>query len=87
MQAVLKANSVMAAETGSPREIVKLGFKFGFVNEDEAWLKMLKDRNVAVHIYNEDVVGEVIRRIIEVYIPAFENFSKIMEKKIEDFEN
>lgn len=87
LQAVLKSNSVMGAETGSPREIVKLGFKFGFVNEEEAWIKILKDRNVSVHVYNEDVVEEVIRHIVEIYIPAFENFSKIMEKKIDDIEN
>lgn len=87
LQEVLKRNSVMGAETGSPRETVKLGFKFGLVNDEEAWIKMLKDRNVSVHVYNEDVVKEVIRHIIEIYIPAFDNFSKLIEEKIKYIEN
>lgn len=38
------------------------------------------------HIYNGKVVMEVIDRIINLYILAFENFCKLISEKISDFE-
>ena len=87
LQAVLRASGVAEAENGSPREIVKLGFRFGMIDEEKEWLNMLKDRNVSVHIYNEDAIDEVIDRIIESYIPAFDKFSDTMEEKVRDIES
>lgn len=86
LQAVLQLNGVAAAETGAPREIVKLGYKYALVNDEPVWLDMLKDRNVSVHIYNEDVVLEIINRIINSYIPAFEVFAKTMADKIKELD-
>lgn len=60
LQAVLKQHGVEEAETGSPREILQLGYKVGFVNDQAAWLLMLKKRNVSVHIYNEDEIDELV---------------------------
>lgn len=86
-QAVLRASGVAEAENGSSREIVKLGFRFGIIDEEKEWLNMLKDRNVSVHIYNEDATDEVIDRIIKSYIPAFDKFSDTMEEKVRDIES
>lgn len=49
-------HSVEGASTGSPREILQLGYKVGFINDAEVWLLMLKRRNTSVHIWNEDEV-------------------------------
>ena len=54
LQAVLKIHGALGAETGSPREILQLGYKMGFVDDSAVWLLMLKRRNLSVHIYNED---------------------------------
>lgn len=54
LQAVLKIHGAEAAQTGSPREILQLGYKMGFVNDSAVWISMLKKRNVSVHIYNEE---------------------------------
>ena len=47
-------HSVEGASTGSPREILQLGYKVGFINDAEVWLLMLKKCNTSVHIWNED---------------------------------
>ena len=39
---------VNGASTGSPREILQLGYKIGFINDSEVWLLMLKKRNTSV---------------------------------------
>ena len=48
MQAVLREHGVSGAETGSPREILQLGYKTGFINDSAVWLLMLKN---AIHLY------------------------------------
>ena len=52
LQEIMRMHSVEGAATGSPREILQLGYKIGFVNDSEVWLLMLKKRNTSVHIYN-----------------------------------
>lgn len=84
LQAVLRLHSVAEAETGSPREIIKLGFKVGFITDEQVWLDIQKDRNKAVHIYNEEEINEIIDRIFEKYIPAFEAFAHVMKAKIDE---
>ena len=54
LQAVLRLHGAEGAETGSPREILQLGYKLGFVDDAAVWLLMLKKRNNTVHVYDED---------------------------------
>ena len=56
LQETLKLHGVEEASTGSPREILQLGYKVGFVSDSSVWLLMLKKRNTSVHIYNEDEI-------------------------------
>lgn len=86
LQQVLRMHSVVEADTGSPREIIKLGFKVGFLNDEDAWSSMLKDRNSSVHIYDEDEITSVIDRIFDMYMPAFENFYALIKTKIDELE-
>ena len=44
LQAVLRLHGAEGAETGSPREILQLGYKLGFVDDAAVWLLMLKKR-------------------------------------------
>ena len=53
LQEILKMHGADGAATGSPREILQLGYKLGFVDDATVWLLMLKKRNTSVHIYNE----------------------------------
>lgn len=46
VQAVLRVHGVEQAATGSPREILQLGYRYGFVDDPTVWLLMLKKRNV-----------------------------------------
>ena len=74
----------MGAETGSPREILQLGYKMGFVDDSAVWLLMLKRRNLSVHIYNEDEVDEMIILIRDSFIPAFIVLEEVLRKKLDE---
>ena len=84
LQAVLKIHGALGAETGSPREILQLGYKMGFVDDSAVWLLMLKRRNLSVHIYNEDEVDEMIILIRDSFIPAFIVLEEVFRKKIDE---
>lgn len=84
LQAVLRLHSVAEAETCSPREIIKLGFRVGFITDEQVWLDIQKDRNKTVHVYNEEEIDEILGRIFERYIPAFDSYAQMIKEKIDE---
>ena len=78
LQEILKMHGADGAATGSPREILQLGYKLGFVDDAAVWLLMLKKRNTSVHIYNEQEVDEMILLIRDSFIPAFVGLEKTL---------
>ena len=87
LQEVMRMHSVAEVATGSPREILQLAYKFGFINDSEIWLLMLKNRNTTVHIYNEDEVDEMIVLIRDSFIPAFAALKDTLAKKLVEAES
>ena len=87
LQEIMKMHGVEEASTGSPREILQLGYKIGFINDPEIWLLMLKKRNTSVHIYNEDEIDELILLIRDSFIPAFKILKETLIKKLDETES
>ena len=52
-------------EIGSPRESVRSSLEVGLLNGDQAEkaLELMRDRNLIVHTYNEELAESVLRRI------------------------
>lgn len=87
LQEILRLHGAEGADTGSPREILQLGYKLGFVNDSAVWLLMLKKRNTFVHIYNEQEVDEMILLIRDSFIPAFVALEKTLREKLAEAES
>ena len=87
LQEIMKMHGVEEASTGSPREILQLGYKIGFLNDPEIWLLMLKKHNTSVHIYNEDEIDELILLIRDCFIPAFKILKETLIKKLDETES
>lgn len=87
LQEILQLHGAEEADTGSPREILQLGYKLGFVNDSAVWLLMLKKRNTSVHIYNEQEVDEMILLIRDSFIPAFVALEKTLKEKLAEAES
>ncbi len=86
LQAILRLHGAESAETGSPREILQLGYRLGFVNDSAVWLLMLKKRNTSVHIYDEEKIDELILLIRDSFIPAFVVLENTLRKKLSEVE-
>lgn len=80
-------HSVEGTSIGSPREILQLGYKIGFINDSEVWLLILKKCNTSVHIYNEDDIDEMMILIHDSFIPAFTVLKDTLIKKLDEAES
>lgn len=87
LQEVMKLHGITKTETGSPREILQLGYKIGFLNDAAVWLLMLKNRNIAVNMYNKDKIDEMVLLIRDSFIPAFSALEKTLQEKLKETEN
>ena len=87
LQEIMRKHGVEDSYTGSPREILQFGYKFGFINNSETWLLMLKKRNTSVHIYNEEEVDELILLIRDSFIPAFTALKDTLARKLDEAES
>lgn len=90
LQAVLKLHGVNAAKTGSPREMLQLAYKYGFVDDEASWLIMLQMRNASIHIYDADKIDEMLYLIRNNFLPAFDSLKNTLAEKysevIKEFE-
>ena len=85
LQEIMRMHGIEEASTGSPREILQLAYKIGFISDSEVWLLML--RNTSVHIYNEDEVDEMILLIRDSFILAFTALKDTLVKKLDEAES
>lgn len=83
LQAVLRLHGAEGAETGSPREILQLGYKLGFIDDSAVWLLMLRKRNNSAHIYDEDEIDEMVLLIRDSFVPAFAELEKTLIQKLD----
>lgn len=75
-------HGVESAATGSPREVLQLGYKMGFLDDATVWLLMLRKRNTSVHIYDENAIDERILMIRDSFIPAFVTLRQTLQAKL-----
>ena len=87
LQAVLRAHGAEGAEIGSPREILQLGYKLGFVQDSAVWLAMLKKHNASVHIYDEDAIDEMLLLVRDSFTPAFIALQNTLCEKLRETGN
>jgi nucleotidyltransferase substrate binding protein (TIGR01987 family) len=57
---------------GATRE----AFKNGLIEDGEAWMKMIKARNLSSHTYNQETADEVVEDILTCFYPAFEQMTR-----------
>jgi len=83
LKEVLELYGVAEAATGSPREIFKAAYKLGWLSDEKIWLDMLKKRNIAIHVYDEDRALLVMEAIFTSYITALQALREELQKRLE----
>lgn len=73
-------------EVNSPRGAFRESFKVELIEDGTAWIKMMENRNRTSHTYNQDTAWEIYNKVKIEYIILFQEFFKIIDKKIK-FDN
>lgn len=62
--------------TGS-KDATRQAFKMNLIENGEAWMDMIKSRNLTSHTYNKETAETIATNIIQTY---FQEFTKLIQK-------
>ena len=78
-------NEGIISNLGSPREIINLAFKHNLINNGEAWINMMLDRNQLSHLYDNEASRSIYLKIKDKYfglmVELLEMFEKLNREK------
>ena len=58
-----KCLAIEGIEANTPRECIQQAYAIHWLNDETAWLSMLKDRNLTSYTYKEDMALEIYHRL------------------------
>jgi len=61
------------------KDAVRQAFKNGLIDDGQIWMDMIKDRNLASHVYDDGTSENLFSAIINAYYPQFNMFMKKMD--------
>jgi nucleotidyltransferase substrate binding protein (TIGR01987 family) len=66
-------------ESQEPRDVFKAAWKIGIlsVGEESAWVKMIEDRNLTAHAYDEAFARAMVERIRKTHEPALQALRRL----------
>lgn len=62
-------------EASTPRAAIKEAFHAGMIEDGQAWIDMLEDRNKTSHIYDEKTALKIYGKIKNTYCKLFLDFT------------
>lgn len=65
--------------TGS-RDATRQAFKANLIEDGDNWLKMVHNRNLTSHTYNEETSEEIYENIVTIFYPLFVLFQNKMNQ-------
>lgn len=72
MKECLEMSGYDESKTGSPRAIIKLAYKSGMIDDEAAWIEMLRDRNNVAHSYSDVIAKGIIDASKNKYVTLLE---------------
>lgn len=67
-------------EATTPKEALKEAYKAGWLENEQAWLQMLKDRNETSHTYDEEKAVKIVANIKNYFPEMKSTFDRISQK-------
>lgn len=62
-KALKRLLSDLGQEATYPKEILREAYQGNLINDEQAWLAMLTDRNLTSHTYNEELADQIYEKI------------------------
>ena len=67
-------------ELRGTKDIIRRAHSMSLIDNGEAWLEMVDDRNKTSHLYDEDMAKDVVDEIINTYYMLFLELREKMEQ-------
>ncbi len=64
-----------------PKPVIKQAFQDGVLEDGQAWIDMLNDRNKSAHLYDESAATEIFSKIQTQYFHCLQNSTFICKNK------
>lgn len=65
-------------EINSPKSTLRQAYADGMVTDQAGWLKLLDDRNLTSHIYNDATASEIFQRIQNTHRALLQELSRYL---------
>lgn len=76
----IEYNGIIIEET-TPRRVIKKAFETNIIKDGDLWIKMLVQRNLLSHTYNQETFDLSIDLIKNDYINLLEDFYMFLKEK------
>jgi len=53
------------------KDVTRQAFKSGLIEDGDAWMEMIKARNLSSHTYQEKIAADMVKEILTRFHPAF----------------
>ena len=80
MKDILERHGYAESATGSPRMVLRLAYQAGMIDDQEAWLSALADRNNVTHAYNQVLALDIVQRTRDTYLTMFQTLKASLEQ-------
>ena len=67
-------------EINSPKAVIRQAYAFGMIEDEQAWIALLNDRNMTSHVYDEQTAQDIFSRIENTYLKLFDDVIVYMKE-------
>jgi len=58
------------------KDATRSAFKNGLIEQGDAWMEMIADRNLTSHTYDQETAQAIVAHILDRYYPAFKSMAE-----------
>lgn len=66
------------------RDTLREAFRLGLIEDGEAWMLMIQDRNLTSHTYNRSTADEIAAHILGSYLACFQQLRTRLERRLRE---
>lgn len=81
MKEYLSQEGWAEADTGSPRQILKISYQAGLIQDESGWMKAMEERKLEIYTFNREVADTMINDTRSLFLPLFHELRIELERR------
>lgn len=81
MKEYLSQEGWAEADTGSPRQILKISYQAGLIQDESGWMKAMEERKLEIYTFNREVADTMINDTRSLFLPLFHKLRRELERR------